>query len=368
MTAGADVFVDHDRVYLLSHSVGLPVRGTRTAIGASLDVWENDTCQAWPQWLDTIDGFRDSLARLLGGTATSVCPQSNVSSGLTKVLGAVRNMFARNTLGGDTPTILMTEDAFPSLGYVCQHAGYEVRYIERSESSTDAEVWRRHLDGADIALITHVHSNTGELVPAPEIIEIARHQGVVTIVDVAQSVGIIPIDVEAWDADFLVGSCVKWLSGGPGAGWLWAHPQIIDRCEPVDVGWFSHDDPFEFDIHRFRYADDALRFWGGTPTVLPFAAARHSIETIMGVGVGTIRDHNLELGDRLIDRFGERVTSPHDRRLRSGTCIVAAPAAAVDQLATTGVDVDHRLDGIRLSPHIHTTRDGLDTAIAALIA
>ena len=49
--------------------------------------------------------------------------------------------------------------------------------------------------------------------------------------------------------DFIVGSCVKWLSGGPGAGFLWVGEDVIDRCQPQNVGWFSHEDPFEFDIH-----------------------------------------------------------------------------------------------------------------------
>jgi selenocysteine lyase/cysteine desulfurase len=362
VTTAAEAFVDHGRIYLLSHSIGLPIRGAREAIEQCLDVWENDTSGAWPRWLEIIDGFRRSLAELLNAEPASICPQSNVSSGLTKVLGAIRHTFPAGT-----PTILMTEDAFPSLGYVCQHADVDVRYISRTERSTDPAVWRRHLDGVDIALITHVHSNTGELIPAPEIISIARDLGIVTIVDVAQSVGIIPIDIEQWDAHFLVGSCVKWLSGGPGAGWLWADPQMIDRCEPVDVGWFSHEDPFEFDIHRFRYADDALRFWGGSPTVLPFAAAGHSIEAIVRIGVADIRRHNIELGDRLIDRLGARVTSPHAVSERSGTCIVAAEAGIVDRLASAGIDVDHRLGGIRLSPHVFTTQADLDEAIGHLV-
>ncbi len=265
----ADRFVTHDGVYLLSHSVGLPITGTRAAIDDYLGVWETDPAHAWPHWLDTIDGFRRALGRLLGGDPASICPQSNVSSALTKILGALRPTF-----GSATPTVLLTEEAFPSLGFVCQHSGYDVRYIDRRHDTLDLDVWAHHLDDdVDVVLVTHVHSNTGELVPAERIVELARRRRVVSIVDVAQSVGVIPIDVDRWSADFLVGSCVKWLSGGPGAGWLWADREMIDRCRPTDVGWFSHADPFEFDIHHFRYADDALRFWGGSPTVLPFAVA-----------------------------------------------------------------------------------------------
>ena len=167
-------------------------------------------------------------------------------------------------------------------------------------------------------------------------------------------------------ADFIVGSCVKWLSGGPGAGWLWARPGMIDRCEPNDVGWFSHKDPFEFNIHEFRYADDALRFWGGTPTVLPYAAARHSIDAIARVGVTTVREHNQHQIDALIDALGHLVVSPHDPLLRSGTSIVTGTDDDVARLADAGIFVDARRGGLRISPHLHTTSDDIEHVIAEL--
>ncbi len=359
----ADRFVTHDASYLLSHSVGLPVRGTRAAIDEYIGVWEADPADAWPRWLDTIDGFRQELAGLLGGDAASICPQSNVSSGLTKVLDALRPSFGRSV-----PRLLLTEAAFPSLGYVCEHSGYEVRYIGSDQRTLDPDVWAKHLTSdIDVVLVTHVHSNTGELVPAADIARIARDRGVVSIVDVAQSVGIIPIDVGGWDADVLVGSCVKWLSGGPGAGWIWVDPAMIDRCRPNDVGWFSHEDPFEFDIHRFRYAPDALRFWGGSPTVLPFVVARAAIATIAEIGVDTIRNANLALGDLLIERLDGHVVSPVAADQRSGTCIVAGDEALVDALLREGIEVDHRASGIRISPHVHTARADIERT-AALIA
>ena len=354
----AERFVTHNGAYLLSHSVGLPVVGTRAAIDDYLGVWEADPANAWPHWLGTIDGFRDELARLIGAERAAICPQSNVSSALTKILGALRTTF-----GVKTPTIVLTEEAFPSLGYVCERSGYRVRYIDRGQNTLDLDVWDRHLgDGVDVALITHVHSNTGELLPAASITEITRARGIVSVVDVAQSVGVIPIDVETWSADFIIGSCVKWLSGGPGAGWLWATPEMVERCQPTDVGWFSHAEPFEFDIHEYRDAADALRFWGGSPTVLPFAVARTSIETIADIGVDRIRSANLALVDLLIDRLEDRVVSPHDAAHRSGTCIVAADAQCVDQLLHVGVEVDHRPSGLRVSPHVHTTRRDIEVA------
>ena len=59
----------------------------------------------------------------------------------------------------------------------------------------------------------------------------------------------------------------------------------LSSCNPKDVGWFSHENPFEFDIHNFRYHDSALKFWGGTPVVAPFAIATNSINYFTNIGI-----------------------------------------------------------------------------------
>lgn len=356
----AERFVDHEGIYLLSHSIGLPVRGAREAAAGYFDTWERDITEAWPHWLETVDAFRTSLAGLLGTEAPAICPQSTVSSALTKILGSLGPTSGR-------PTILLAEDSFPSLGFVCEKSGFEVRYIARSGDVTDPNVWREHIDAdVDVVLVTHVQSNTGELLPVRNIVELARPQGAVSVVDVAQSVGVIPIDVTECGAEFVIGSCVKWLSGGPGAGWLWVDLDHIDRYTPSDVGWFSHAEPFEFDIHDFRYADDARRFWGGSPTVLPYTIARHSIDTIAAIGVDTIRAHNLELTDQIIDALGPRVVSPHARERRGGTCIVEADRAEVAGLIDIGIAVDHRANGLRVSPAVHVSPDDIDTFLRSV--
>lgn len=355
----ADRFVDHDGAYLLSHSVGLAVRGARDVTATYFDTWERHTADAWPRWLAGIDGFRDALASLLHAERRSICPQSNVSSALTKLLDSLR-------AGFDRPTVLISEDAFPSLGFVCQRSGYDVRYLPADTDVADPSVWREHLDGVDVAVITHVHSNTGECIPVADITAATAEAHVVSVVDVAQSVGVVPIDVGAWQADAVIGSCVKWLSGGPGAGWLWVTGDLLQRCRPTDVGWFSHEEPFEFDIHDYRDAPDALRFWGGSPTVLPFLVAAHSIRTIHGIGVERVRRRNLELTDHLVDQLGARVTSPHDRGRRSGTAVIRTDASTVAELASLGISVDHRAQGLRVSPHLHTTDADIDRLLESL--
>jgi selenocysteine lyase/cysteine desulfurase len=215
-----------------------------------------------------------------------------------------------------------------------------------------------------------VHSNTSIQVPVEEICRQARQQGIISIVDIAQSVGIVPIDLAAWNADFVLGSCVKWLCGGPGAGFLWASPEIVGHCHPVDVGWFSHENPFEFDIHNFRYAESVLRFWGGTPSVIPYVVAANSIALIADIGIDTICAHNQALNQRVLDAIPAEVSlTPLRADQRGGTLVLnfGERQGEVEQkLAGAGVHFDSRPTGMRMSPHIYNSEAEIDTVIACL--
>ena len=364
-----ELFVPAEDIYLLNHSVGRPPMTTQQAWSdAFLSPWVQDGEAVWPKWLESIEAFRNALAHLLNGPASGFCPQSNLSSALTKIISSLPRPEKR-------VTILYSEQDFPSIGYVLQNArrlGYTLRAVSGDVDDAGLENWVSALsENVALALFTHVQSNTSRQPPVAELTRIAREQGVISIVDIAQSVGCVPIDLCQWSADFVIGSCVKWLCGGPGAGFLWCTGDIIEQCKPVDVGWFSHEDPFEFDINNFRYARDALRFWGGTPSVQPFTVATNSIATINTIGVETIRAHNLALTQDIIDRVPhEYIASPTGQTDRGGTLVMRLPEEQQLQfeknLRESKVLFDSRPTGIRLSPHIYNDTTDMETVFGCL--
>lgn len=355
--------------YLLNHSVGIPPASTRGYVNDRLmSDWLSAPAEAWDRWMAELNGFHAELGRLGNHEPAWFCHQANVSSAVTKIIHALP--FDRSR-----PVILLPERAFPSLGFVAQAAGgvgYQLRMIPRDAQDSDAETWQRWLtDDVGIALVPHVLSNVGTQLPVAAILEQARIAGVVSVVDVAQSAGVLPIDLRTWQADFIVGTSVKWLCGGPGSGFLWVNPDIIDRCRPLDVGWFSHEAPFEFDINNFRLAPDARRFWGGTPAPISAAIARLGIAAINDIGVPEIREHNLTLTQRLIDAVDDHVlVSPQQPAHRSGTVVLhpdpEARNAAVVALTAAGVQIDERDEGLRISPHVINTLEDIDAVVAVL--
>ena len=355
-------------IYLLNHSVGRPPRSAQDAAKTGFfEPWETGAVEPWDAWFGEIDRFRTAVGDLLNSSAENVCPQANLSSALTKIVHALPRRIGRDT-------IVYTEADFPSMGFVLAmagQAGFRLRCIPHTADFNTLGCWESTLDeDCCLAFITHVHSNTSRQVPVGEICQLARNRKIPTVVDIAQSAGIVPIDVRDWDADFVIGSSVKFLCGGPGAGFLWANDRILRDCQPTDVGWFSHADPFEFDIHRFRYAEDALRFWGGTPAVLPYAVAANSIETMNEIGIERVRAHSLELTQAIVDSVPRQfLFSPARPANRGGTVVLdfgERQTAAAEALAGAGVHFDLRRSGMRLSPHIYTSREEIDTVLSCL--
>jgi len=188
------------------------------------------------------------------------------------------------------------------------------------------------------------------------------------VLDTYQSAGTVPLSVKDLQVDFATGGSVKWLCGGPGAGYLYVRPDLIDRLEPKTTGWMAHEEPFAFDT-RLRYASDITRFLHGSPAIPALYAAQSGYKIINEIGVPAIREKSVRQTSRLIELAGAagfRVTSPSDPARRGGTVTIAVEhaAALTRELVRREIIVDYRpCAGVRLSPHFYTTDDELEFAI-----
>jgi kynureninase len=212
--------------------------------------------------------------------------------------------------------------------------------------------------------ISHVLFRNGEIQDVEAIVRRAHETGAYVLLDAYQSAGIVSLDVTALDVDFAVGGSVKWLCGGPGAGWLYVRPDLAERLEPTYVGWQAHARPFAFEP-ELEYAEGAARFLTGTPNVPALYAATAGYDLVEEIGVERIRESSLrqtELLIRLADEAGFAVGSPRDPARRGGTVTVRVPEfeAVHKELAERGILCDFRPDaGLRLGPHYYNTDEEL---------
>ena len=351
--------------YLLSHAAGALPKATRAYFDQHYFApWADHGNDAWEMWLSQITTFRSLLGQLLHAQTVDFCPKPNLSAALFSYLSAIKPHPSRNI-------ILAHAHMFPSLGFVAQAAerlGFSLRLINEDKDPSDWNTWEEAMS-EDIAVVIamHAHSNTGLLSPVKAICEHARSKSIVSIIDIAQTVGIMPIDLRDWDADCVIGSCLKWLCGGPGAGFMWVNPKNVKTLSPIDVGWFSHENPFEMDIRQFRYAPDALKFWGGTPSIAPYVTASSGLTCIVNIGVETIFKHNRALIDQLSHLVPDRWQNSLDRTKKGGTlCIKTDSPRLREALKLGGCHFDQRGSVTRMSLHIWNSFKDIECIAQAL--
>jgi kynureninase len=359
--------------YLVSHSLGAMPKKAAAYMQQYAEEWATRGVRAWHEgWWEIGRETGNLLAPVLGAPPDAISMHQNV----TVAQSIIASSF---TYDGPRRRIVMTDLEFPSNHYLYEgfrRYGAEIVYVPSPDAiRIDLD---RLLDAIDdrtvLVVLSLVLFKSAFITDVHAVIEKAHKVGAHAVVDVYQAAGAVPIALEAWGADFAVGGSVKWLCGGPGAGYLYVRPDLARALKPAMVGWAAHESPFEFAIGAIRHAHAPERFQSGTPNVPALYAARAGYEIVRSIGVPAIRQRSLTLTRRIIDGAiarGWRLNTPCDDRERGGTVIVDVPDAghAADELINRGVIVDYRPGaGIRIAPHFYNTEAEIDRAMATLDA
>jgi kynureninase len=349
--------------YLINHSLGAMPVGAEDGLRRYAREWRERGVRAWEEgWWETSVAAGDRLARIVGAPPGSIAMHQNVAVAEAVVLSCFEFLLPRNR-------IVFGEGEFPSVRYLQQaqrRNGAEVEIVENDEAVI-ASIDERTL----LVPISHVLSMTSEIQDVEGIVRRAHEAGAIVVLDAYHSAGTIPFDLIALDVDFAVGGSVKWLCGGPGAGWLYVRPDLAERLEPTFTGWQAHARPFAFEP-ELEYAEGAWRFLTGTPNVPALYAATAGYDLIAEVGVERIREHSLQqtgLLAELLEASGFEIASPRDPEHRGGAVVVRTPAAEAVQreLDAREIVCDVRPGvGIRFGPHFFTTDDEVRHAAAQL--
>lgn len=357
--------------YLVSHSLGAMPRKAAGYLQDFAEMWSTRGVRAWHEgWWEAGRETGNLLAPVLGVGTNTVSMHQNV----TVAQGIVGSCF---TYTGSRRKIVMTELEFPSNHYLFEgfrRYGADIVYVPSADPiRLDLG---RFLDAIDeqtlLVPLSLVLFKSACLTDARAVIEKAHRVGAHVILDVYQAAGTVPMELEAWDADFAVGGSVKWLCGGPGAGYLYVRPDLAATLSPALVGWAAHQAPFDFATGPVRYADSPERFQSGTPNVPSLFSCRAGYEIVASIGVAAIRARSLALTRRLIDgalAAGYRLNTPTADHERGGAVIIDVPdgMAVANALIARGVIVDYRPGaGIRVAPHFYNTEAEIDHALATL--
>jgi len=288
---------------------------------------------------------------------------------------------ARNLRLGKGQVILLLDEEFPSNVYawhaLARRDGGEIRMIRRpADADWTAAILNALDDRVAIAALPHCHWTDGGYVDLARISPALQHRGARLVLDVTQSLGVLPLDVTRIKIDYLACAAYKWLLGPYSLGFLYAAEQHHGG-EPLDYNWITREGSENFAglvDYRDGYQPGARRFDMGERAsflLIPMLIAAleqllawtpEAITTTLAGITGQIADRAAELGVTVVP---DALRAKHLLGLRFPD---GPPHGLVEQLRAQNIFVSVRGQTMRVAPHLFTSATDIDRLVGALRA
>jgi cysteine desulfurase / selenocysteine lyase len=204
---------------------------------------------------------------------------------------------------------------------LCNQTRASLDYIEVDDGGClDMDSYEKTLRNRKTRLISisEVSNVLGTIVPIREIVKKAHAKDIPVLVDAAQSVPHMPVDVQATDCDFMVFSAHKML-GPTGVGILYVKKEILEDLQP----FISGGDMIK-EVHKYEtiYNDLPYKFEAGTPNIADVIGFGAAMDYLNRLGMDKVRDHEIELTkyamDAMEDIRGMTLYGPLDAKNKGG--------------------------------------------------
>lgn len=232
-------------------------------------------------------------------------------------------------------------------------------------------------DRTRVVALSHVQFGSGYRIDLKPIADEVHAAGGVLCADAIQSVGVMPVDVQALGIDFLSADGHKWMLGPEGAGFLYCEEDLCQQLRPPIAGWLGRHNPLDYGNYDERYLPDARRFEPGTWNINAIRGLGASLELLLEVGLDTVWSRVDAQCQHLRGRLSEKgytIVTPPGASERSGSVAFDWPghedeyAAIVRSLAEKQIIIAHRMGHLRASPHFYNSIEQMDALVDALPA
>lgn len=234
------------------------------------------------------------LSQILGGLPEEYALQTSTGLGLGIVAKGLDFKKGDNVV---LPEKEHWNNTFPWLELAKKEV--EVRFVKLDSNYriTPAAFEKLVDNRTRVVAVAAVRYNSGFRPNLSAIGQIARQNGALFVVDVAQAAGMIPINVERDQIDVMSGCGFKWLLGMHGTGFLYVNKKVNHLINPVLPGMFAAEHLHD----KLIYHNDSRKFETGTIAYSLFNAWNAGLELLLKIGIENIYEHNLLLTGILID-------------------------------------------------------------------
>jgi kynureninase len=370
-------FRDDDVVaYLDGNSLGRPLIASRGRISTFVETqWGGRLIRGWDEnWLDLPLQIGEDLGRVALGAAPG---QTTIGDSTTVLLYKLIRA-AVSARPGRTELVI-DRDNFPTDRYVVEgivsELGMTLAWIDAEDAVTADEVAAVVSERTAAVILSHIAYRSGYLADAAAITSVTHSAGALLVLDLCHSVGVAPIELDAWGVDLAVGCTYKYLNGGPGSpAFAYVRAELQPELRQPIQGWIGSATPFLMG-QGYEPASGIRGMLSGTPPILGMLAMQDMIALIDTVGLTAVRGKSLELTSFAIELSDELLpgavlATPRDPELRGSHITLDHPrfAELVAPLWARGVVPDFRRpSGLRLglSP-LSTTFSEVELGVRAI--
>jgi selenocysteine lyase/cysteine desulfurase len=285
-----------DGVYLNIGTYGIMPEPALSAFLALVEEYERRGLFSTSGVGQKVQQTRETLAQILGCAETQIAFTGNATDGTNLVLAGMT--------WRDGDEVITTDEEHPSiihpLLYLQCSKGIRMRQVQ---VSPDPEVMRQRCaevvsERTRLLAFSHVTCETGTRLPAAAMCAWAREQGILSLVDGAQSFGVFETKVDALGCDFYTANGHKWMCGPKGTGVFYASPERMDELSPAHIGAGSLECA-DVDGGMAALWTSGRRFEFGTRAHTLYAGLGYSLAWLEALGWENIERYIARLSDYL---------------------------------------------------------------------
>ena len=327
-------------------------------------------------WYREVEKTRATASRLINAAPDEVALVKNTGEGLSIVARGI------DWQRGDR--IVTTAVEYPSNIYpwmeLRETRGVELVMVPETDAPDGARVVDESavLEAAThprtrLVTLSHVQYASGQRMDVARVGRFCRERGILFCVDAIQSLGVLPVDVQSMNIDFLAADGHKWMLGPEGAGLFFIRRDLMARVRPLSVGWMNVVNARDFGHYDYTLRPDSRRYECGSWNVAGFLGLGASLALLESVGIDRIFARVRGLGDRLVSGLrgkGWRIVSSRADRQVSGSVVFVSDRVdhreVFESLREKRIEIALREGRLRASPHFYNTEDQVDRLIESL--
>ena len=316
----------------------------------------------WDEWLAQREVVRQKVAEFINAEPKEIGLTTNTSSGMNLIVDALEGR-------GE---VISCDLEFPVSTIPWMHRRIPVHRIKNVEGVVTLDDIKRSMSSkTGVLSFSHVQFSNGFRI---DLEQLGKEKGNhALVVNTSQSAGVFEIDVKRMKIDALCATGHKWMLSGYGSGFVYLSRALLEQSKQRTIGWLSVEEPYADRNAEVRLRKDvSARAELGCPHFAGIFALGASIDLMSQIGIKNIEQRALSLNRMLTTRLQEAgwkvLSSLSSESYRSAETLGAFdnPGAATARLASRGVIVTEKPEGIRVSTDFFNNEEDIDRLLGAI--